>query len=146
MSMITVMVFCKPMLNTTHATPVFPSGCFFLHFFFFPFCFWYWSLKQIVYFLRKSLSPCVCYGRVPSWDCFSRCRRFFTKACASRSPLLDSSSLRMLSSGKSTQRFSHVRCRFEGRHVGSNCTRRIIQMCRTRSRHRHHFISAVTWE
>lgn len=42
----------------------------------------------------------VCYGSAPSWDCFSRWRRFLTKACASRSPFLDSSNLRMLSSGE----------------------------------------------
>lgn len=66
-------------------------------------CFWYRSLKQIVYFWRKVLSLYDSYSGIPSWDCFSLCLLFFTKAWVSRSPFLDSSSLRMLSSEIWTQ-------------------------------------------
>lgn len=61
-------------------------------------CFWYRSLKQIVYFWRSGLCPH--YTCFPSCDCFSLCLRFFTKAWVWRSPFLDSSKLRRLSSGR----------------------------------------------
>lgn len=84
-------------LHPVH-TQVIPPQCFNRSGFYF--VFWYKSLKQIVYFWRKNLCLFVHCDCIASWDCFSRCRRFFTKAWASRSPFLDSSNLRMLSSGK----------------------------------------------